>query len=190
MGTADELTIRLQSSLDRLHAGDKSARAELIGYSSERLKSLARKMMKPFGKLYRWEETDDVFQDAMLRLHRALEAVKPESVAQFFALAATQIRRTLLDMARHYYGPEGPGTYQHFDVNSATDEPANPRQWIEFYETLDTLPQEERTVVDLLWFEGLSQAEAAIALGLNERTIRRRWYSARYLLHKVLRHES
>ena len=146
-------------------------------------------MMKPFSRLYRWEETDDVFQDAMLRLHRSLEDVKPESVAQFFALAATQIRRTLLDMARHYFGPEGPGTYQHLDVDAASDEPVSPQQWVEFYEVLDTLPEEERTVVDLLWFEGLTQAEAAIALGVNERTIRRRWYSARYLLHKVLHHE-
>ncbi len=52
-----------------------------------------------------------------------------------------------------------------------------------------TLPEEERTVVDLLWFEGLTQAEAAIALGVSERTIRRKWYSARYLLFKALRHE-
>ena len=170
-------------------AGDESARDELIWHSCERLKSLARKMMKPFSRLCRWEETDDVFQDAMLRLHRSLENVKPDSVARFFALAATQIRRTLLDMARHYFGPEGPGTYRHLDVDAVSDEPFSPEQWVEFYEVLDTLPEDERTVVDLLWFEGLTQAEAGIALGVNERTIRRRWYSARYLLHKILRHE-
>jgi len=188
VGTADELSGRLQISLDRFQAGDESARNELISHSCERLKSLARKMMKPFSRLYRWEETDDVFQDAMLRLHRSLEDVKPESVAQFFALAATQIRRTLLDMARHYYGPEGPGTYDHVNI-AGSDEPANPKEWVGFYEVLDTLPEEERLTVDLLWFEGLTQAEAALALGVSERTIRRRWFSARYLLHKVLRHE-
>ena len=118
MGTADELSGRLQISLDSLQAGGEFARDELISHSCERLKSLTRKMMKPFSRLYRWEETDDVFQDAMLRLHRSLEDVKPESVAQFFALAATQIRRTLLDMARHYFGPEGPGTYRHLDVDA------------------------------------------------------------------------
>ena len=188
MGGTDELSGRLQISLDRLQAGDESARDELIHYSCERLKSLARKMMRPFGRLYRWEETDDVFQDAMLRLHRCLEDVRPESVAQFFGLAATQIRRTLLDMARRYYGPEGPGTHGHVNIGES-NEPANPGQWVEFYEVLDTLPEDERAVVDLLWFEGLTQAEAAVALGVNERTIRRRWYSARYFLHKVLRHE-
>jgi RNA polymerase sigma-70 factor (ECF subfamily) len=189
VGTADELTGRPQLLLDRLQAGDRSAKDELIGHSCERLKSLARNMMKSFGRLYRWEEIDDVFQGAMLRLHRSLEDVKPESVQRFFALAATQIRRTLIDLARQHYGPEGPGGYRHVNI-AAFDEPANPEQWVEFYELLDTLPDEERVVVDLLWFEGLTQVEAAIALGVNERTIRRRWYSARYLLHKALRHES
>ena len=188
MGAADELSGRLQVSLDRLQTGDESARAELIRHSCERLRSLARKMTKPFGRLQRWEETDDVFQDAMLRLHRCLEEVKPESASQFFALAATQIRRTLLDMARHYFGPEGPGSYVHVAI-AGSGEPTNPVEWVEFYEVLDTLPKDIRTVVDLLWFEGLTQAEAAVALGVNERTIRRRWYAARYLLHKVLRHE-
>ena len=145
-------------------------------------------MMKPFRRLHRWEATEDVFQDAMLRLHRSLDDVKPDSVAQFFALAAMQIRRVLLDMARHYFGPEGPGTHRHLNGNAATDEPDSPQEWTEFYETLDTLPSEERTVVDLLWFEGLTQAEAAAVLGTSERTIRRLWYSARYLLHKALRH--
>ena len=130
-----------------------------------------------------------MFQDAMLRLHRSLRDVKPNSVGQFFALAATEIRRTLLDMARHYFGPAGPGTHQHVGLDTASHEPYGPQQWAEFYEVLDTLPEAERAIVDLLWFEGLTQAEAAIALGVNERTIRRRWYSARFLLHKALGHE-
>jgi RNA polymerase sigma-70 factor (ECF subfamily) len=188
----DAATGRLEGLLDRLQSGDDSARDQLINHSCERLKSLVREMMRRYRRLYRWEETDDVFQDAMLRLHRSLRDVKPESVRQFFGLAATQIRRTLIDLARRYYGPEGPGTYGQVDVDgteAATDGPANLRQWTEFYEVLDTLPEEERTVVDLLWFEGLTQAEAAIALGVSERTIRRKWYSARYLLFKALRHE-
>ena len=51
-------------------------------------------------------------------------------------------------------------------------------------------PKEERAVVDLLWFDGLTQAEAAIALGVSERSIGRKWYSARYFLFKALGHES
>jgi RNA polymerase sigma factor (sigma-70 family) len=193
VGTTDEATGRLEALLERLHAGDESAKDEVIWHSCERLMSLASKMMRRYRRLHRWEELDDVFQDAMLRLHRSLSDVKPESVRQFFGLAATQIRRTLIDMARRHYGPEGPGTYGHVDIGQAeaatTNGPANLHQWTEFYEVLDTLPEEERAVVDLLWFEGLTQAEAALALGASERTVRRRWYAARYLLYKALSHE-
>ena len=41
MGTADELSGRLQILLDRFQTGDETARAELIGHSCERLQSLA-----------------------------------------------------------------------------------------------------------------------------------------------------
>ncbi len=38
----------------------------------ERLTRLARKMLKDFGRVRRWEETDDVVQNALLRLYRTL----------------------------------------------------------------------------------------------------------------------
>lgn len=190
MDTTDETAGRLEALLKRLQAGDESAKSEVIWYSCQRLMSLVGKMMRRYRRLQRWEELDDVFQDATLRLYRSQSDVKPESIAEFFALAATQIRRTLIDLARRHFGPEGPGSYQHLDVDAASDEPVSPEQWTEFYEVLDTLPKEERAVVDLLWFDGLTQAEAAIALGVSERSIRRRWFSARYFLFKALGHES
>ena len=56
------------------------------------------------------EQTDDVLQNAVVRLLRALEEVRPPSVRAFFGLAATQMRRELLDLARRYQGRGGPGT--------------------------------------------------------------------------------
>jgi len=191
VGTSDVVAGRLQMWLDRLQAGDESARDELITHSCERLRSLARKMMRKYRRLQRWEETDDIFQDAVLRLHRSLQDLKPESVRQFFGLAATQIRRTLIDFARRHFGPEGIGAQEFVGFEAAevaADGPVDLQQWAEFYEVLDNLPAEERAVVDLLWFEGLTQAEAAIALGVSVSTIRRTWYSARYFLYKALRH--
>lgn len=193
METADGVGGQLQAWFDRLQTGDESARNELIEYNCERLRLLAAKMMRPYRRLRRWEHADDVFQDAMLRLHRSLSAVKPESAPQFFALAAVQIRRTLVDLARRHFGPQGHGAQRYVGVEeartAAAGGPADLRQWAEFYEALDALPLEERAVVDLLWFEGLTQAEAALALGISERSIRRIWYGARYLLHKALTHE-
>ena len=99
-------TTQLQALLDE---GDDAAYGELLFIASTRLHKLARKMLRDFPRLRRWEQTDDVFQTAAMRLHRSLSEVKPESVRQFFGLAATQIRRTLIDLGRHHYGPEGQG---------------------------------------------------------------------------------
>ena len=94
------------------HAGGRpTARQRLIEHSCERLRGLARKMLRRYPKVHRWEQTDDVFVEAVTRLHRALETVRPESPRHFYNLAATQIRRVLIDLSRRYYGPEGIGSH-------------------------------------------------------------------------------
>jgi RNA polymerase sigma-70 factor (ECF subfamily) len=49
------------------------------------------------------------------------------------------------------------------------------------------LPEEGRAAFDLLWFQGLTQAEAAVVLGVAEVTVRRRWLAARLRLQDLLR---
>ena len=49
--------------------------------------------------------------------------------------------------------------------------------------TFAALPDEEREVVDLLYYEGLSQEEAAAILACSVRTGRRRWNDAKFRLH-------
>ena len=67
------------------------------GRACARLRQLTCAMLKDYPRLKRWEETDDVFQNASLRLYRALGKVRPASVREFFRLAAVQIRRELID---------------------------------------------------------------------------------------------
>ena len=66
--------------------------------------------------MHRWEQTDDVVQNALVRLRRALETTSPESVRSFVNLAAVQIRRELIDLARHYHGPNGMGAHHESQV--------------------------------------------------------------------------
>src|ERR1035438_9653172 len=99
---------QLQLLIDRA-LDDETARNALLDHACDRLLRLTRKMFHARPDLRRWEQTDDVFQNAMLRLHRALAEVKPESVRHFFNLAAVMIRRTLLDLAKHHMGPHGQG---------------------------------------------------------------------------------
>src|SRR5262245_35464825 len=66
-------------------------------------------MLKGYPNVRRWEQTDDVLQNAVIRLHRALQQLTVQTPLDFFRLAALNIRRELLDLARHYYGPQGRG---------------------------------------------------------------------------------
>jgi RNA polymerase sigma factor (sigma-70 family) len=163
---------------------------------------LTRKMLHGWDRVRRWEQTDDVMQNAMVRLYRSLAEAKPVRVVDFFRLAALHIRRELHDLAKHYYGPRGHG-YNHATVarkgpcaeeagdpmswepGDADEDPANLAAWAEFHARIEHLPDEEREVFDLLWYQDLSQAECAELLGVSERTVKRRWASARLRLHEI-----
>ncbi|MCD0463070.1 LamG-like jellyroll fold domain-containing protein [Roseiconus lacunae] len=98
-------TTELQNWLNLANA-EGELRAEIIEHTLDRLRVLASKMLGRFPRVRRWAETDDVLQDSIIRLHRALAEVRPESPRQFYGLAATQIRRELIDLARKHDGPE------------------------------------------------------------------------------------
>lgn len=187
---------QLQNLIDRGLNGDTAAHEALLHHACDRLLRLTRKMFHGYPNLRRWEQTDDVFQNAMLRLHRALAEVRVESVRHFFNLAAVQVRRELLDLAKHHFGPEGAGANHHTDGQPADDdggslhdnaeEPEDLSSWSEFHAQVEKLPEDELEVVNLLYYEGLTQEEAAKVLGISFRTLKRRWQSARLKLHEVL----
>ncbi len=188
-------TARLQHWLDRMHQGDDRAGEHLIRHAEERLRRLTHKMLRNFPALRRWEQTDDVLQNATLRLHRSLADVRPESVRHFYNLAAVQIRRELLDLAKHHFGPLGAAAHHHTEGGTLPDEaseagePETLEGWTRFHEAIEALPEEEREVFNLLWYEGLDQPGAAAVLGLGLRTVKRRWQKARLALFEALRGE-
>jgi RNA polymerase sigma-70 factor (ECF subfamily) len=197
MAQAQSPSTQIRLGLDRLRAGDETARGELVKIACERLSRLARRMLRSYPAVRRWEQTDDVLQNAALRLCRSLESVRPESVRSFINLAAVQIRRELIDLARRYGGPRGPGRHQAGqdpsdgsggppDPGTDTDDPSRLADWTEFHNQVAGLPAEEKEIFDLLWYQGLSRAEVAALLGVTERVVRYRWRAARLKLHERL----
>lgn len=187
---------QLQGLIDLARAGDAKARALLLDHSCERLLKLTRRMFRGYPGLRRWEQTADVFQNSLIRLHRALAEVELESVRHFFNLAAVQIRRELLDLKKHHFGLEGLATHHHTDhlapdeaggaLATKSTEPEDLTLWGEFHEAVIALPDDLRETVDLLYYEGLTQDEAAEVLNMSPRTLKRRWHAAKVHLHKML----
>jgi RNA polymerase sigma factor (sigma-70 family) len=215
IGVSDPSSVTriLQGLLERLRNGDENARDELIEHACGRLVVLTRKMLGRFSRLRAWEETGDVAQNAILRLRRALEQVKPDSVREFMGLASVQIRRELLDLSRHYFGREGqnPGdenpllknaplvisqaqgaadNSQQPDLIQAVGESldtSNLEMWARFHEVVQNLSDVEREVVELLWYQELTQEEAAELLCVDKSTVKRRWRSARFQFSDALK---
>jgi RNA polymerase sigma factor (sigma-70 family) len=197
--TDSETTRHLQKCLDRLRAGDASAREDLLRQSRNRLCILTRRMLSRFPKVHRWEETDDVLQQALLRLDRMLDRLDVATVRDFLRLAATTIRRLLIDYARHYGGPRGLGANHATPGNAEGFADGPPAQvapeaetlvgWSEFHDRVSGLPDEEAEAFDLLWYHELTQQEAADVLGISVSTVRRRWQSARLHLMEAFQGE-
>jgi RNA polymerase sigma factor (sigma-70 family) len=189
-------TTELHDLVDRIQAGDRQAADVLIHRSAERLENLARKMLRDFPAVRRWEETGDVLQNALGRLLRTLRDVTPDSMAGFFRLAAQSVRRELLDMARHYTGPwsqganheslpDGPQPVMLYWAESPA-EVRNLERWAAFHEAVERLPEQDRDLIELGFYEGLARDEMARILGVDERTVRRWWNRVTRRLAEVL----
>jgi RNA polymerase sigma factor (sigma-70 family) len=199
MNDASLQTVQLHRWLERWEAGDLSAREELLRSVGDRMERLARKLLGDFPRLRRWADTGDVLQNATLRLLRALHDVRPASTRGFFCLAAEQMRRELLDLTRHYYGPHGQGTREVAampgddssspalePIDQTAEEGGDLERWMVFHQAVEQLPVEEREVVGLIFYHGWKQADVAELFQVNERTVRRRWQDALVKLHGIL----
>lgn len=187
----------IESLLDRLRRGDETARDELLSRTIDRLELITRKMLRDFPNVRRWNATSDVFQEASIRLVSSLARVEINDAAHFFRLAAKQIRWQLIDLARSLDGAEGINAHHvtmapdangearnmgEVAVGSESQSPVGLAQWTEFHAAVDNLPPEVREVFDLIFYQDLPQEEAATLLGVDTRTIRRRWAKAKLLL--------
>lgn len=196
-------TSQVPAALQLLERGDSQARGRLVTYVADRLQKLAHDLLRS-NPVRRWENSDDLLQLALVRLHRSLERARPVDARALLELAALEMRHALIDLARHYFGPLGMGAHHrsyppdqaidqgHFEPHGRAS--LGPEEFIhraeslqQLYIAIGTLPDEEREVIDLLWIHELSQAEAATILGVAIKTVGRRWRRARLRLADALR---
>jgi len=192
---------KLTSCLQRLAAGDLSARDTIIELCAERLRLLAHRMLARFPNVRRWEDTDDVFQSAAMRLHRALGQMATDSPRSVMALAATQIHRELIDLARRHAGPSSFSANHATNFgdsgNSSSDLPPHALadapepldsldRWTQFHDAIAALPAELREIFHLVWYLNADQKTIAGLLGCSERTVKSRWREAREAVRAAL----
>jgi RNA polymerase sigma-70 factor (ECF subfamily) len=185
-------TLRLQHCVERWQGGDRAAAEELLQVLGNRLEHLARLMLRRFPNVRAWAETLDVVQGSVIRFLGTLRNLRPESTQHFFNLAALNLRRELLDLARQFStarfarvdlvgGAAEDSQGDGLDQKAAAPAPEagdDLELWPRFHEAVEQLPAEEREVVSLVFYHGWSQTQIAELFGVAERTVRRRWQSA------------
>jgi RNA polymerase sigma factor (sigma-70 family) len=203
-----EVAEELAQSLKLLAAGDTHAREKIIELCHGRLRDLSSRLLGKFAKVRRWDDTDDVAQNAAMRLYRALGDTVPESPRGLMGLLATQIQRELIDLARKHSGPmsyaanhgtnvrEGSqgGTFlvdeAADEAHAEVDEELPLERWESFHGAVEALPEEHREVFRLVWYLGVDQKTAAETLGISRRTLQRRWQEAHEMVREKLDRDS
>lgn len=183
----------ITEALVALRSGVPGAMDRLMPLVYEQLRRIAHRQLRsePTGHTL---STTGLVHEAYLKL--AKQRAPWQDQAQFFAIAAGAMRRVLVDYARRHGaarrggGREGvrlpPVSLQDVEIPVA-ERAAVILALDEALERLARVDPRLAQVVECRFFGGLTEAEAAVALGLSQRTVARDWVTARAWLHQELR---
>jgi RNA polymerase sigma-70 factor (ECF subfamily) len=174
--------------LGALKQGDAAAESQLIDLVYSEFHARARQYL-------RGERPDHTLQptalvnEAYIRLmqDRALDF---QSRAHFFATASIVMRRVLVDHARARGAGKRPDGKQKVELNDflAAQSPRLDQMLIleEALTRLSEMDARQGRLVEMMYFGGLTEEEAAAVLGVSLRTVKREWSSARAWLQAEL----
>jgi RNA polymerase sigma factor (TIGR02999 family) len=175
--------------LERVEKGDGKAAEELLPIVYEELRKVAAQRLArelPGQTL----QATALVHEAWLRLNRS-GSQGWEGQTHFFGAAAEAMRRILIENARRKHSLKGGGRLEKLDLDQV-DVAANADEetLLAVNAALEKLSLEDARaaeVVKLRFFVGMSNVEAAAALGISERSVKRCWTFARAWLYDELR---
>jgi RNA polymerase sigma factor (TIGR02999 family) len=175
--------------LESIEHGDPKAADELLPLVYGELRKLAASRMANEAPNQTLQPTALV-HEAWLRLVGEANP-KFDGRAHFFAAAAEAMRRILIDKARNKRALRHGGNQQRVDLeNVDLTAPGNDDELLAVNEALDKLATThaaQAEVVKLRYFVGMTNVEAAQALGLSERTVKNYWTHARAWLFREIK---
>ena len=102
------------------------------------------------------------------------------------------MRSVIVDFVREKLAQRRGGDALHVTLNSQIgDGPGTgEKEILQVHEALEELAQHDPRlvqVVEMRYFAGMTEEEIAVALGVNDRTVRRDWQKAKLLLADALK---
>jgi RNA polymerase sigma factor (TIGR02999 family) len=175
--------------LSAIEQGDPHAAAQLLPLVYAELRRLAGRKLareRPGQTL----DATALVHEAYLRLLGADPEPRWDSRGHFFAAAAEAMRRILVEQARRKQRARHGGGLQRVDLLDAEVAAAPGDDRIVLLDDALTklagVRPRAAEVVKLRFFSGLTIEEAAAALGLSPRTVRRHWVYARAWLRREM----
>ena len=191
---ADEPTTAvIQRYLDALpgNAAEQIIR-ELLARSVSRLRMLCANLLyRSYPRFTQPPlnlEADELLGGVVAGLLTAMKKVHPENVRQFFALANQHMRWQLNDLARLLDQRPAAAALAESGIAAAPgsrDSCLTP-DGQRMLNAIESLPEAEREVFDLVGIQGLTYAEAAKVTDVSQKTVQRRLSRARLLLAEQL----
>jgi RNA polymerase sigma-70 factor, ECF subfamily len=168
--------------------GDKAALEQLTPCVYKELRRLAQWHMARERRGHTLQATALV-NEVYLRLVE-IDRVEWHDRAHFFALAAMQMRRILVDSARARGNQKRGGGVQKVSLVEALSVPDRDENLVALDQALDALARMDARrgkIVELKFFGGLSVDEIAGVLGVSADTVKRDWKLAKAWLARELR---
>jgi RNA polymerase sigma-70 factor (ECF subfamily) len=168
--------------------GDANAPSRLMPFVYDELRRLARVFLSKERGSHTLQPTALV-HEAYLRLVDQTR-VSWQNRAHFYGIAASMMRRVLIDHARaHATGKRGGAAIRLSidDVQIPLEQRATDLLDLdEALESLAKFDERKSKLVELRFFGGLSDEEIAEVLGVSVRTVLRDWKTARLWLYREL----
>lgn len=189
MSPADDTPSTLGELVRRHAAGGPDARNAILSYCHDRFKTLTRRMLAGYPGLGNQFETTAVYHDVWVKLAGTLDRRTFGDPGHFLRYAACVIRSHLLDLTRKKWPDQGPdpgpdGSDPLGRQPAPGDAPDALAAWGEFHAAIDALPPDQRELFELVFYLGLTVAEAAKVLGVPKSTLQVRWQAARLELRR------
>ena len=168
--------------------GDTASRDELVTLIYRELRGLAAVYLRK-------ERLDHTLQPTALVHETYLRLVASEPISwqnrtHFFAIAAQQMRRLLIEYARNRLAEKRGGGRVKVSLTAIPEWNGRPEEDVlavhEALTKLADLDPRAAQVVEIRFFGGLEESEAAEALGLSIATVKRDWKFARAWLFDQL----
>lgn len=175
-----------------IESGDRVASEELLPLVYEALRKLARSRVAnlPAGQTL---QATALVHEAYLRLADS-DGDGWSGKGHFFAAAAESMRRIIIDNIRKKRSKKHGGEFQRVEFDelklhgvSSDEELLELNEWL--LRLRESHP-EAAQVVNLRFFAGLTLKETALAMGMAERTVKRRWAFARAWLYREMKGET